>query len=191
MTSSYVVKNAAVGLGVGAVWGVAARVWMRLITTEHPEFSWSGTLGIVIAAAVAGLAMGGVRGARLAHGSRWWRLLFVLALPLAIAPQGILAFLPAYLLGGLALAGRVAPPWRWALAAATAAMPVVFAFLVMTEVDRLGLPLPTFIAGLWILQLGQAVGGAELFRRWPPREERALPRRQPTGGLTRPGLTRA
>jgi len=44
---------AALGLGVlgGAVLGVVARLWMRLISTE-PEFTWSGTLFIVVAFAL-------------------------------------------------------------------------------------------------------------------------------------------
>jgi len=47
---------AGLGLGVlaGAVLGVLARSWMRLISTE-PEFTWAGTLFIVIAFAVFGL----------------------------------------------------------------------------------------------------------------------------------------
>lgn len=47
------------GAGLGLVWGIAARLWMRLITTT-PEFSISGTAGILIVTtlfgAVAGLA---------------------------------------------------------------------------------------------------------------------------------------
>ena len=43
----------ALGLLVGAVVGALARLWMRLIT-EDPEFSWAGTLAIVIAFALFG-----------------------------------------------------------------------------------------------------------------------------------------
>ena len=39
-------RGAALGFALGAGWGVLARVWMRLITTD-PEFSWAGTLMIV------------------------------------------------------------------------------------------------------------------------------------------------
>ena len=45
------------GVLCGAGWGVAARVWMRLISTD-PTFTWSGTLFIVGASAFAGLGMG-------------------------------------------------------------------------------------------------------------------------------------
>lgn len=43
----------------GLVWGVVARVWMRFIASS-PEFTWSGTLFIVIGFGVAGLAQAAV-----------------------------------------------------------------------------------------------------------------------------------
>jgi hypothetical protein len=46
------------GLLGGFVWGIDARVWMRYISTD-PEFTWSGTLFIVIGFGVAGLAQAG------------------------------------------------------------------------------------------------------------------------------------
>ena len=48
-----VMSAMAIGLLVGAGWGVVARAWMRLIS-EHPEFTWSGTLYVVGAPAVIG-----------------------------------------------------------------------------------------------------------------------------------------
>ncbi len=50
-------RGAALGFALGATWGVLARVWMRLISTE-PEFSWVGTLSIVGLAAVLGAGVG-------------------------------------------------------------------------------------------------------------------------------------
>ena len=41
------------GLLLGVGWGIAARVWMRLVSTV-PDFSWTGTLVIVGLAALAG-----------------------------------------------------------------------------------------------------------------------------------------
>ena len=35
------------GLAGGLAWGVIPRLWMRFIST-NPEFTWSGTLFIVI-----------------------------------------------------------------------------------------------------------------------------------------------
>jgi hypothetical protein len=96
------------GLVLGAVAGSLSRLWMRLITTEHPEFTWSGTLFIVGAFAVAGALIGPVVGAR----RRGWtgapmsalRITGCVAtLPLCLGQGAILA--PTLVLGGLA-AGR-------------------------------------------------------------------------------------
>jgi len=46
------------GLTGGLAWGVLARLWMRFISTD-PEFTWSGTLFIVIGFGIAGLAQSG------------------------------------------------------------------------------------------------------------------------------------
>ena len=51
------------GFVAGAVLGVIARIWMRLITTD-PEFTWSGTIFIVTAFAVFGAAQAGAWAAR-------------------------------------------------------------------------------------------------------------------------------
>jgi hypothetical protein len=159
--------SAAVGLALGIAWGVAARVWMRLITTDAPEFTWPGTLLIVGFAAVAGLGMGLVRGASVSGRRRWWRICAVMALLLAMAPQGIFAFLPAFVLGGLALSGRL-PAWvRALLGLATAAGPLVFALAVMTPAERVDSLRPVVIVGLYLLMAGQALAGSLLFRRWP------------------------
>ena len=116
------------GLLAGAVVGVLARTWMRLITTDAPEFSWSGTLFVVGAFAVLAAAAGAVAGARL----RGWRgrgltalraagLLTVL--PLATGAGIVLA--PTLLLGALA-AGRTTWPGRVrAVLAALAVVPVL------------------------------------------------------------------
>jgi hypothetical protein len=42
------------GLAGGLAWGIVARVWMRFIS-DDPEFTWSGTLFIVIGFGIAGL----------------------------------------------------------------------------------------------------------------------------------------
>jgi len=46
------------GLLGGLAWGINARVWMRFISAD-PEFSWTGTLFIVIGFGIAGLAQSG------------------------------------------------------------------------------------------------------------------------------------
>ncbi len=101
-----VVAAMAVGLFVGAGWGIVARAWMRLIT-EHPEFSWSGTLYIVGAPAVIGSVVA------LAHVAmaRGWRAAMLLRVPagmvhvlLGMGAGALL--LPTIVFGSIALARR-------------------------------------------------------------------------------------
>lgn len=86
------------GGGLGLAWGVAARVWMRLISTA-PEFSWAGTLGIIGLSGIFGAGVGAAAAARRASGwRRWMRLAFLPGMVL-FAGQGM-PFLPALLIGG-------------------------------------------------------------------------------------------
>ena len=55
----------------GAALGVVARCWMRLIT-DDPEFSWGGTIFIVLAFTVAGTAHGVAWAVRRAGVRRRW-----------------------------------------------------------------------------------------------------------------------
>jgi hypothetical protein len=96
-------RGVALGFALGAAWGVLARVWMRLITTD-PEFSWSGTLMIVGLSAVLGLGVGVVDAARRTGRSGFWTLAVVPGLLLFMSPGMLLA--PAFLLGGLASGAR-------------------------------------------------------------------------------------
>ena len=45
------------GVTGGLVWGILARLWMRLISTD-PEFTWSGTIFILIVTTLFGLGVG-------------------------------------------------------------------------------------------------------------------------------------
>lgn len=56
----------------GAGWGVAARLWMRFISTD-PEFSWSGTLYIVLVPTLIGLLLGLALLARRRRWRQWVR----------------------------------------------------------------------------------------------------------------------
>lgn len=58
------------GAGLGLVWGVAARIWMRLISTQ-PEFSIFGTAAILIISTVFG-AWAGLAFAARRRGWRQW-----------------------------------------------------------------------------------------------------------------------
>lgn len=147
-------RAAAAGLGLGLAWAVAARIWMRLISTD-PEFSWAGTGFILGAGAVTGLGLGIMYGLRLAGRSRWRRLLILCCLPLFAGPG--MVFAPVVFVGGLAFSGR--GPWSrvagWtAIAGATA--------LVLTEKTPSTVVLG---AGFFVLAVALAAGAAELYRR--------------------------
>ena len=58
------------GAGLGFVWGIAARIWMRLISTK-PEFSISGTAAILVIATVFGACTGFAFAARRRGWRRW------------------------------------------------------------------------------------------------------------------------
>lgn len=97
-------RAAATGLVLGACWGMAARGWMRLVSTE-PEFSWGGTLAIIGLAAVSGLLVALSWRARHASGRRRWLRLVAVPCLLLFAGQG-LPFAPAFLLAGPLLRRR-------------------------------------------------------------------------------------
>jgi hypothetical protein len=100
------VRGAALGFALGATWGVLARIWMRLISTD-PEFSWAGTVMIVGFSALLGAGVGLVHASRRTGRSRWWTLAVAPGLILFLSPGMVLA--PAFLLGGPAfkVRGRV------------------------------------------------------------------------------------
>lgn len=97
-------RAAALGAGLGALWGVSARVWMRLVSTA-PEFSWPGTLAIVVVAAVLGAGVGVSSRARSLTGWRRAARLAVVPGMVIFAGQG-LPLLPAFVVGGLLLRRR-------------------------------------------------------------------------------------
>jgi hypothetical protein len=61
------------GAVLGLTWGVLARLWMRLISTD-PAFTWGGTIYIVLAATILGLGVGGAAAGRRSP-RRWARRL--------------------------------------------------------------------------------------------------------------------
>ena len=152
-----------VGLVLGAVWGVLARVYMRLVSTD-PSFSWAGTLFIVGLAAVLGAVLGLVHSARTRGGRTWWRLAVLPGLLLFAGPG--MALFPAMLLGGFAWGTRAWWPARALAATVVLAVPVVL-WLTTSALDRIGLSGATFVGGLWVLSVPLAAAGGTWFRRWP------------------------
>jgi hypothetical protein len=147
-------RYAAAGFALGAGWGVLARVWMRLIS-RSPEFSWAGTLSIVITAAVIGLALGLVQAARRRGASPWWRLLGLVAALIFLSP-GIVLF-PAALVGGWGLRrGRIG---RVVAALAILSAPVILVVQTWQEVETWLTPYPENVYRL-VLAVGGLVLGA-------------------------------
>ena len=116
------------GLGAGFSLGLAARLWMRLISKD-PEFTWSGSIFIVLGFTVFGLGQAVVLVVR-RRNSRRWRLTLVRTigaismLPLFVAAGAVM--FPTVLGGGLALSRvdwRRLTRWLWLLPAGG---PVVF-----------------------------------------------------------------
>lgn len=150
-----VLTTTAAGLGLGVSWGIAARVWMRLISTV-PEFSWTGTAFIIGVTGLSGLALGFLYGVRRTGRSRWWRVVAVLCLPTFASP-GML-FLPAFLLGGLLYLRH-----RWARL--TGGLGIVLSQVGLWVVTREDAINPWVLhGGFLILSLTLAAGAAELYR---------------------------
>lgn len=104
------VRTLSAGLFGGFALGVVARAWMRVIA-DDPEFTWSGTVSIVLGFGVFGVLQANAIRAR--RRSTGWRISVgrvgggIGMLPLFVAAGGILA--PTVILGGL-VAARTA--WR-------------------------------------------------------------------------------
>lgn len=154
-------RGAALGVGLGLAWGVAARVWMRLISTD-PGFSWSGTLAILGLSAWLGLGVG-LTSAATRRGRRPWAGL--LGLPgLALFASPGIVFLPAFACGGLAAGRRGRVAQGGGVLAVVA--PVVLLWRAGSEDPTLtpGL-LTTTTVGFALLSALMAAGGSELWRR--------------------------
>jgi hypothetical protein len=167
-------RYAATGFALGAGWGVLARVWMRLISTS-PEFTWVGTLSIVLTAAVIGLTLGVVHAARRRGGSRWWRLL-ALSVPVLFLSPGIVLF-PAAVVGGWGL--RRGPLGRLLAALAVLSAPVILVVMSWQEVETTLTPYPENVfrlvlaAGGLVLGATAAWGTSGALGPWPRREPAA------------------
>ena len=117
----------------GAALGIVARIWMRFVTT-HPEFSWEGTLFIVIGFGVVFLGQAGVYLGR-RSGVRPFNmvLLRVLAIvtlvPLARA-GGAIAF-PVIVFAPLAIIRTGWNRWLRLLTGVLAVIPGVFVAITL------------------------------------------------------------
>ncbi|MEO7233893.1 MAG: hypothetical protein ABIW80_00815 [Lapillicoccus sp.] len=90
-------RYAARGLGLGLAWGVGARLWMGMVSSDQ-QLSWRGTLGVLVSAGLAGTLVGVAHAAGLRGATNAWRALALPGVALFLGPG--LPFLPAFLLGG-------------------------------------------------------------------------------------------
>lgn len=172
-TRTALLRGAGTGLLLGAAWGVAARVWMRLIS-DQPSFSWSGTLFVVGLAALFGASTVAAATALRQGRSGWWRLLATPGL-LLFASQGI-AFLPGFLVAcvGLSRRSRVG----YVVAALGVLVVPVLLWRQLRLDDVTMLPASTraqvaMLVGMPLLGLAQAWMGRELFVTARARRARA------------------
>ena len=160
---------------VGAGLGVVLRIWMRLIS-DNPEFSWSGTLAIVIAFTLLGTNAGLVAYGR----SRGWRASLVVARVVACV-LGLGCFmaagavmLPAIIPGALALGRHDWPRWpRLVLGGVCVLGTFVIALgIVQVPFPQRLLAMPLFVAGsavevrLFAELLAPSVGRLPTIVRW-------------------------
>lgn len=115
------------GLIAGVVWGVNARLWMRYISTD-PEFTWGGTLFIIIGFAIVGLSQATACLARRRIITRWKLTLtrtatFAGLLPIFGGAGALMA--PTVLLGTLAASHQRWPRWFRVACGLGATLPVV------------------------------------------------------------------
>ena len=115
------------GLVGGLAWGINARLWMRFIST-NPEFTWSGTLFIVIGFGVAGLAQSGAYLGRRASLTRPAMTVLRVVAVIGLLPLGVAAgasMFPTIILATLALTHHTWPRWLRGILAAVALLPAV------------------------------------------------------------------
>jgi len=160
----------ALGAAAGAGWGVLARIWMRLISTD-PEFSWGGTLVIIGFAALLGGGVGLVAQAGRAGRSRWWTLSVVPGLVLFLSPGMLLA--PCFLIGALAYArrGRIlrATGWTAGIVIPTVGSTLLVLFKPDPGTEATPDQLVTFAIGFAILAIMLAWAGSHIWRFRTPR----------------------
>jgi hypothetical protein len=189
-----VVRDGLKGLALGAAWGVAARVWMRLIS-DNPEFSWSGTLFIVgLSALFGGFTLAAATALRQGR-SGWWRLLAVPGL-LVFASQGA-AFFPGGLVAAVGLSRR-SWPGRAVAALAVLVVPVLlwrqFRLDDVTMLPASDRAQVAMLVGMPLLGLAQAWLARDLFvtarsrTRWAqsPSPDRARSSRRSESSLAAP-----
>ena len=166
----------AFGLVGGCALGIAARAWMRLIA-EEPEFTWNGTIFIVLAFTVFGTTQAIATVVRARARRRWAVALARIVgsvgiMPLFVGAGAIMA--PTVVGAGFAVARVGWPRWiRW-ICALIAAGPVV---IVLTQlIGSFGWSLHTAAGFLAMLAVYGTIVSATRSTFTPRRRTGKLPR---------------
>ena len=162
------------GLAGGLAWGTIARIWMRFIST-NVEFTWSGTLFIVIGFGIAGLAQSGAYLGRRAKLARPAMTALRVVAVIALLPLGVAAgasMFPTIILATLALTHHTWPRWLRGIVAAVALFPAVATAL--SFFDDLSL-IRAVVAVIWFLAIYAGIIWAARFSLGPQLDGWRLP----------------
>lgn len=127
-----------VGAAAGALWGVVARGWMRFISAEY-EFTWGGTVAIVIIFAVFGIGQAVAAVVRRSGRDMHWQIAgraiaVTTTLPLGMAAGAMM--LPSTILAAIVLGREGMRPLARLTLAALAAIPTLFVLgQLVSELD--------------------------------------------------------
>jgi len=162
------------GLAGGLAWGTIARLWMRFIST-NVEFTWSGTLFIVIGFGIAGLAQAGAYLGRRANLARPAMTALRVVGVIALLPLGAAAgssMFPTIILATLAWTHHTWPRWLRGIVAAVALAPAVATAL--SFFDDLSL-IRAVVAVIWFLVIYAGIIWAARFSLGPQLDGWRLP----------------
>lgn len=170
------------GLAGGLAWGVFARVWMRFISTD-PQFTWNGTLFIVIGFGLAGLAQSAAFLGRRAHLRRPQMTALRVATFASLLPLGMAAggpVFPTIVLAPLALTHTDWSRRTRIAVGAVAMLPVIFVARILSEDLLL---LRTVVGFLWFLVIYAGIVWAAGFTLAPQLDGWRAPRAVRVVGL--------
>ena len=170
------------GLVGGLAWGIDARVWMRFISTD-PEFSWTGTLFIVIGFGIAGLGQSGAYLGRRASLRRSRMTVLRVVTFASLLPLGMAAgasMFPTVVLAPLAIAHTDWSGRMRLFIGVVALIPVVAIATILSD----DLPTPRAAAGfLWFLAVYAGIIWAARFTLAPQLDGWRAPRAARIGGV--------
>ena len=170
------------GLLGGLAWGIVARLWMRFISTD-PEFTWTGTLFIVIGFGIAGLGQSGAYlgrrvGLRRSRMTVLRVVTFAGLLPLGMAAGG--PMFPTVVLAPIAIAHTEWSGRMRLFVGVIALLPVVAIATILSD------DLSTLRAGagfLWFLAVYAGIIWAARFTLAPQLDGWRAPRAARIGGV--------